>query len=292
MSTAFAQAVANGIMLGSLYGLVAVGLAIIFGVLKVPQFALGAHAMVGAYVVYVATAKLGINYWIALAAAAVILGIVGVLVHAFVFQPMSEGPGINMFIAAFGVLLILQSIALLIFGTQYFRVAPPIDGSISFLGIFLTPQRLIVILMTIVLIGGLHLFIMRTRTGICIRAVADNPVGAALVGIEVRKIGLTTMAVGSALAGIAGGLIAPIGVVYPTMGDLLIIKAFVVVVLAGMGSIRGAIAAGYALGLAESLGGMYVSLAYQDAMAFVLLLLVFLVRPQGIFGKTSSGSLT
>jgi branched-chain amino acid transport system permease protein len=292
MGIVFAQAVANGIMLGSLYGLVAVGLALIFGVLKVPQFALGAHAMIGAYVTYAATALLGVDYWIALVLAAVVLALVGVLVHAFVFQPMSEGPGINMFIAAFGVLLILQSVAVLLFGTRFYRVAPPIEGALLIFGVALTPQRLMVIVVTVALFAGLHLYIARTRTGACIRAVADNPVGAALVGIDVRRIGLTTMALGSALAGVAGGLIAPIGQVFPTMGDVLIIKAFVVVVLAGMGSIRGAIAAGYALGLAESLGGMYVSLAYQDAMAFILLLLVLLVRPQGLFGKSSSGALT
>ena len=106
-----------------------------------------------------------------------------------------------------------------------------------------------------------------------------------------RKL-LQNKLVVSALAGVAGGLIAPIGQVFPTMGDMLIIKAFVVVILAGMGSIYGAILAGYALGLSESLGGLYISLAYQDAMAFILLLLILLLRPQGFFGKPSSGGLT
>ena len=287
-----AQSIANGIMLGSLYGLVAIGLALIFGVLKIPQFALGAHAMVGAYVVYVATVPLGLNYWIALAIAALISGVIGMVVHALVFKPMSEGPGINMFIAAFGVLLVLQSLAILIFGTRYFRVAPPIEGVISIFGVFLTPQRLLVIVITLALIAALHIFIARTRIGMCIRAVADNPTGSRLVGIDVRLVGLVTVAAGSALAGVAGGLIAPIGQVFPTMGDMLIIKAFVVVILAGMGSIYGAILAGYALGLSESLGGLYISLAYQDAMAFILLLLILLLRPQGFFGKPSSGGLT
>lgn len=292
MSTVLAQTIANGVMLGSLYGLVAVGLAIIFGVLRIPQFALGAHAMVGAYVVYVVTVGLGLSYWLALIVAAAALGLLGILVHTLIFRPMSQGPGINMFIAAFGLLLILQSLAGTIFGTKYYRVPPPLDGSLSVFGIFLTPQRLILIIVTLALIASLHVFITRTRMGACIRAVADNPVGAALVGIDVGRVGLTTMALGSALAGIAGGLIAPIGQVYPTMGDLLIIKAFIVIVLAGMGSIRGAVVAGYALGLAESLGGLYVSLAYQDAMAFILLLLVLLIRPQGMFGRTSGAALT
>lgn len=292
MSTILAQGLANGIMVGSLYGLIAVGLALIFGVLGIPQFALGAHAMLGAYVVYVFTVSLGVNYWLALVAAAAALALLGLLVHALVFRPMSTGPGINMFIAAFGVLLMLQSMAILVFGTRYYRVPSPIEGSLSIFNIFVTPQRLMVIVVALLLIAGLHLFIMRTRTGAFIRAVADNPRGAAVVGIDVRKVGLTTMAIGSALAGIAGGLIAPIGQVYPAMGDLLIIKAFIVVVLAGMGSIYGAILAGYALGLAESLGGMYVSLAYQDAMAFVLLLAVLLVRPQGLFGRRANEGLT
>ncbi|MEI6114739.1 MAG: branched-chain amino acid ABC transporter permease [Burkholderiales bacterium] len=292
MSVVLAQSIANGVMLGSLYGLVAAGLALIFGVVGVPQFALGAFAMVGAYATYFCTTALGLNYWIALVIAGGFVGIVGVAVHAAVFRPMEKGPGVNMFIAAFGVLLMLQSLAILIFGTRYFRVAPPIGGSISFGGVFLTPQRLIVIIVALALIVSLHVLIMRTRLGACIRAVSDNPAGAAIVGINVGAVGLATMAIGSAMAGIAGGLIAPIGQVFPAMGDLLVIKAFVVVVLAGMGSIRGALISGYALGLAESLGGMYVSLAYQDAMAFVLLLLVLLLRPNGLFGKANGAGLT
>ena len=292
MSVVLAQSIANGVMLGSLYGLVAAGLALIFGVVGVPQFALGAFAMVGAYATYFCTTALGLNYWIALVIAGGFVGIVGVAVHAAVFRPMEKGPGVNMFIAAFGVLLMLQSLAILVFGTRYFRVAPPIGGSISFGGVFLTPQRLIVIVVALALIVSLHVLIMRTRLGACIRAVSDNPVGAAIVGINVGAVGLATMAIGSAMAGIAGGLIAPIGQVFPAMGDLLVIKAFVVVVLAGMGSIRGALISGYALGLAESLGGMYVSLAYQDAMAFVLLLLVLLLRPNGLFGKANGAGLT
>ncbi len=292
MSVVLAQSIANGVMLGSLYGLVAAGLALIFGVVGVPQFALGAFAMVGAYATYFCTTALGLNYWIALVIAGGFVGIVGVAVHAAVFRPMEKGPGVNMFIAAFGVLLMLQSLAILVFGTRYFRVAPPIGGSISFGGVFLTPQRLIVIVVALALIVSLHVLIMRTRLGACIRAVSDNPAGAAIVGINVGAVGLATMAIGSAMAGIAGGLIAPIGQVFPAMGDLLVIKAFVVVVLAGMGSIRGALISGYALGLAESLGGMYVSLAYQDAMAFVLLLLVLLLRPNGLFGKANGAGLT
>ena len=244
MSVVLAQSIANGVMLGSLYGLVAAGLALIFGVVGVPQFALGAFAMVGAYATYFCTTALGLNYWIALVIAGGFVGIVGVAVHAAVFRPMEKGPGVNMFIAAFGVLLMLQSLAILIFGTRYFRVAPPIGGSISFVGVFLTPQRLIVIIVALALIVSLHVLIMRTRLGACIRAVSDNPAGAAIVGINVGAVGLATMAIGSAMAGIAGGLIAPIGQVFPAMGDLLVIKAFVVVVLAGMGSIRGALISG------------------------------------------------
>lgn len=292
MSAAFAQAVANGIMLGSLYGIVAVGLALIFGVLKIPQFALGAHAMLGAYVVYVLAEQVGVGYWPALVGASIALAALGGLVHLFVFRPMSEGPAVNMFIAAFGLLLVLQSVAVIVFGTRYYRIPAPIEGVVSIFGVFLTPQRLILIGAAALLVVGLHFFIQKTRTGACIRAVADNPKGASLVGIEVRRVGAVTMAIGSALAGLGGGLIAPIGQIYPTMGDLLIIKAFVVVVLAGMSSIRGALVAGYALGLAESLGGMYLSLAYQDAMAFLLLLVVLLVRPNGLFSKSSSGGLT
>jgi branched-chain amino acid transport system permease protein len=156
---------------------------------------------------------------------------------------------------------------------------------INILGANLTMQRLLVVIIAVALMIAMHLFIRYTRLGAAIRASAQNPRGAVLCGIHTERIAGITMAIGSGLAGVAGALIGPIGMVYPSMGDTLIVKAFVITILGGMGSILGAILGGYILGLIEALGAMYISVDYKDAFAFAILVLVLAVRPQGLFGK-------
>lgn len=181
-----------------------------------------------------------------------------------------------------------ENFALLAFGSTYRRILSPFDRQVvHVLGASLTMQRLIVVVVAIATMVGLHLFIRFTALGTAIRAVAQNRRGALLCGIHTERIAGVTMALGSALAGVAGALVGPIAMVYPTMGETLIVKAFVITILGGMGSIVGAIVGGYILGLIEALGAMYVSVDYKDAFAFGLLVLVLTVRPQGLFGKAA-----
>ena len=281
----FIQQLANGVMLGSVYALVAAGVALIFGVLHIPQFALGAQAMLGAYLVFTMTVSLSVNYWLALAAAALIMAVFGAVAHRVVFDPIRSAPGINAFISAFGLLLVLESAAQIIWGASYRRVPSPLGGeTISILGASLTAQRILIILVALFVVLTLHLTIRRTTLGSTIRAVAQNPTGAAVVGINPRAVATLTMAIGSALAAIAGGLIAPISSVFPGMGELLIIKAFVITILGGMGSFTGAIAGGFLFGIVEALGAGYLSVDYKDAFGFVILVAVLAMRPQGLFG--------
>lgn len=273
-------------MVGSIYALIAMGVAMIYGVMNVPDFALGAKAMLGGYVAFLLTASFHQNYGVALFGSLVAIGVLGVGVERFIFRPLAGAPPINGFISSFGLLLIFENFALLAFGSSYRRIVSPFDSQvIQIFGANLTMQRLLVVVVAIAVMVGLHLFIRFTTLGTAIRAVAQNRRGALLCGIHTERIAGVTMAIGSALAGVAGGLVGPISMVYPSMGESLIVKAFVITILGGMGSIVGAIVGGYILGLIEALGAMYISVDYKDAFAFGLLVVVLTVRPQGLFGK-------
>lgn len=273
-------------MVGSIYALIAMGVAMIYGVMNVPDFALGAKAMLGGYVAFFMMASFNQAYGTALAASIIVLAIVGLGVERWIFRPVAKAPPINGFISAFGLLLVFENFALIAFGSSYRRILSPYDREmINILGANLTMQRLLVVIIAVALMIAMHLFIRYTRLGAAIRASAQNPRGAVLCGIHTERIAGITMAIGSGLAGVAGALIGPIGMVYPSMGDTLIVKAFVITILGGMGSILGAILGGYILGLIEALGAMYISVDYKDAFAFAILVLVLAVRPQGLFGK-------
>jgi branched-chain amino acid transport system permease protein len=275
-------------MVGSIYALIAMGVAMIYGVMNVPDFALGAKAMLGGYVAFFFTASFHQAYWVALAGSIVMLAILGLGVERLIFRPIAKAPPINGFISAFGLLLVFENFALIAFGSSYRRILSPYDRQvIHVFGASLTMQRLLVVLIAIVLMVALHLFIKFTALGTAIRAVAQNRRGALLCGIHTERIAGVTMAIGSALAGVAGALVGPVAMVYPSMGDTLIVKAFVITILGGMGSIFGAIVGGYILGLIEALGAMYISVDYKDAFAFAVLVLVLAVRPQGLFGKAA-----
>jgi branched-chain amino acid transport system permease protein len=276
------QQMANGIMAGSIYGLLAMSLALIVGVLDIPQFAFGAHAMLGAYVV---TLFAGQGYWLGVAVAIAALAVLGCVVQAAVFDPLRDADPATLFIAAFGLMMVLQGVALFVFGPDNKSVAPPFEGSINVLGASVTLQRLLVIVVTLLAVLALNFFLRNTSLGRSIRAAGQSRTGALVVGLSPRRIAFTTMALGSALAGLAGALIAPISQVYPEMSESLIIKAFIIIVLAGMGSLNGALIGGYIVGLSESFGSALVSLDFKDAYPLVLLVIILLVRPRGLFGK-------
>lgn len=278
----FAQILANGVMAGCVYGLIAASLALVFGVLEIPQFAFGAHAMIAAYALSFFS---GLGYFYGVMLAAVVALVLGGLVQLLVFEPLRNKPHANLFIAAFGLLLILQGVALNIFGPNPVVVNPPFTGVVDILGAKVTYHRILIVTGVLLIITLLNLFLYKTNTGRAIRAVGQNPFGADVVGISAKRIGILTMAIGSVLAGLAGSLLAPISQVYPTMGDALVLKAFIIVVMAGMGSINGALLAGLFIGIAESVGSSFLSPHLRDAYAVAFLIIVLIFKPSGIFGK-------
>jgi branched-chain amino acid transport system permease protein len=221
----------------------------------------------------------GVNYWLAMAGSAVAVAILSMLADRLVFHPLRNAPQLHDMIAAIGILLFLEAGAQALWGADFHRMPTPYGQLVDVFGLTAPLQRLLIIVAAFGLVGVLHLFLTRTVTGSTIIAMAQNPEGAALVGINATRVTLLVFAISGALAAIAATLYAPINLVYPSMGNLVITKAFVIIILGGMGSFPGAILGGLIIGMAESFGGFYV---------FVLLVVILSIRPQGLFAAKAA----
>ncbi len=281
----FLQQVFNGIMLGSTYAIVALGLTLVFGILNIPNFAHGHLYMLGAYISFTLITLFGFGYWAALIASTIGLGLVGVVMERVVYRPLRDQPHINSFISAIGALMILENGVMAIWGPEGQRIPDPYPNPIVLFGITMTLQRLLLILITLALIALLQLFLKKTTLGSTIEAVAQDREGAMLVGISVNRVSSMTFAISTATAATAACLVAPIFIISPSMGALLGMKAFIICILGGLGSVPGAIFGGLMLGMIEALGGGYVSAAYKDVYAFGALILILAVKPTGLFGR-------
>lgn len=282
----FLQQVANGIMIGGIYGLMALGLTLIYGVLYIPNFALGHQAMIGAYVTFFLVSLYRVNYFLSVVVAMAALALLGVVLERLAFRPIKDAPHVNGFIVAFGLLFVLESAALVAWGATYRKIETVYDRQVlTVLGTRLPLQRVLVVVAVVIVIVAMQLFLKRTRAGSALRAVAQQREAALLVGIDANRVASLTMAVGSALGAAAGGLIGPVILVFPTMGSMMIVKAFVIIVLGGMGSVVGAIVGGFLLGLVESLAAGFISPSFKDLYAFLFLVVVLAIRPTGLFGQ-------
>ncbi len=281
----FFQQVLNGLTLGSIYGLVALGLTLVYGILHVPNFAHGALYMVGAYVSYITMVDFGVNYWVAMLLAAVAVALLAVLCERLVFNPLRHAPPIHDKIAAIGIMLFLEALVQMQWGAEFRRMPTPYTEILDIAGMTIPAQRVLIIAGAFSLMAVLHLFLKKTMTGSTIVAMAQNREGAFLVGIDANRVAMMTFAISGALAAVGATLFAPINLVYPAMGHLLIMKAFVIIILGGMGSIPGAIIGGLIIGFAEAFGGFYISTDYKDIIAFALLVVILSIKPTGLFSK-------
>lgn len=279
----FLQQVLNGLTLGGIYSLVALGLTLVYGIMQVPNFAHGAFYMVGAFIAYHLMTKAGLNYWLAMAGAAAVVALLAALAERIVFQPLRGTTELHPMIAAIGLLLFLEAGAQALWGADFLRMPTPYGGIVEWGGMTAPVQRLLIIAGAFTLMIALHLFLTRTVSGATILAMAQNREGASLVGIDANRVAMLTFAISGALAAVAATLYAPINLVYPAMGDLVITKAFVIIILGGMGSVPGAIVGGLIIGCAEAFGAFYVSTDYKDIIAFVLLVVILSLRPEGLF---------
>jgi branched-chain amino acid transport system permease protein len=227
----------------------------------------------------------GGHYLMGILAGMLLIAVIAVVMEWLVFRPLESGPHVAGFIGALGLFLVLENSALIWFGEQYRIIRSPYTMIPVQIGpIMLNAQRLLVLFSGIAISVSAYLFLRKTRIGKQIRAVSQNKDAATLIGIDSNMVNITAFALSGVLAAAAGGLVSPMSLVAPSMGMMPITKAFVVVVLGGMGSIPGAIFGGFLLGLVESLGAGYISSAYKDCFAFGLLVLVLMIKPSGLFG--------
>jgi branched-chain amino acid transport system permease protein len=285
----FVQSIVSGILTGSLYAMIGVGLTVIFGVMRIINMAHGDMVMLGMYGSFLALTFLKIDPFLSIIIWIPVAFLIGVFIYRFLLKNIVPAGELNTLLYTAGLSLFIANLVLLIGTGDYrtiklkyaimplrpFGIAVPIPLAIAF-G------------MAILITIALYWFLVRTDTGRAIRATSQEPEAAALMGVNVDRMAIVTFALGTALACGAGVLLAPSLYLYPTVGEILVAKCFVIVVLGGLGSVPGAIAGGLLLGVAESLGAVYVSVAYKDAIGLVMFLLVLLFRPSGLFGVGKS----
>jgi branched-chain amino acid transport system permease protein len=281
------QYVFNGLIVGCSYALIAVGLTAIFGLMEIANFAHGQFYMLGAYFSYWLTRVVGLDFWTGLVTSIIGVMLVGIILERTLFRILRGASLSSSVLATIALSIFLENLALNVWGPRPQKILSPFEtGSIEFLGIFTTPERLLMLFVTVLIVILLHLGLRHTQTGKAIRATFQQREAAALVGIDIDRLYTLTFAIGAGLAALAGVLLGTIFVVQPSMGGIATLKAFVVVTLGGISSFAGGIAGGLVLGLAESFGAI-IAPAYKDAVGFILVMLVLLYKPDGLFGKWS-----
>lgn len=279
------QTLANGLVMGAIYALVAVGLALIFGVLDIVNFSHGELYMAGAMFTWFFAERLGLGYLASIPAT--LLLAVGMALLIFWLVRQTAGQIERSVIITLGVAMILQNGAMLIWtATPKEVVYEPLFGLVELGPIVMPKARLMVLAAAAACIAGLFLFLQNSHTGRTIRAVAQNPRAALMVGIRPNRATLIAVVLGIVLAAVAGILLAPVYSVHPMMGQGFIVKIFAIVIIGGLGSLVGAVAVAFALGVFESLMVMHVSMATVEVMTFAAMILVLLLRPQGLFSRT------
>jgi branched-chain amino acid transport system permease protein len=279
-----AQILTNGLMSGLVYVLMALGFTLIFGIMRIVNFAHGELYMVGAFIVLLLFGTLGLNYYLTVVLAAVGTGLLGAVLERLFLKPF-VGRELNGMIMALGIAITLQAVVNIASGPEEKSVPRPVSGVLD-LGVAVIPyDRLMVGAATIVLLGCFWAFFQFTRWGLAMRAVALDAEVAALQGVQPRLIHPLAFGIGSMLAGAAGALMAPIYTVFPYMGELPMLKAFIVVILGGLGSIPGAVIGGLLLGIVESVFATLYNSTIATMAAFVMVMLILLVRPRGLMGR-------
>lgn len=276
----------NGLVLGSMYALMASGLSLTWGSLKMLNFAHGEFYMLGGYAIYFLFAVLGFPAPLAVLLAMAVVMVVGAFVEQLVINPLLDKPGweVSPIIATLGISIFLQNFALRAWGERFKNVPYYANGTLVVSGIRVAEQRVIILMVAVLVILIGAVLLKRTRLGMALRATAQDRDAAMLMGINVRAVYTWTVAISAALAALAASMLAPIFSVNPWMGLSLLLKAFVVCVLGGLGSLEGAILGSVLLGTAESLTVVFWSSEWQDVIAFVLLLVVLWFRPSGLIG--------
>ncbi|XVH31658.1 branched-chain amino acid ABC transporter permease [Haloferacaceae archaeon DSL9] len=277
------QLIVFGLLLGGIYGLVALGLTMIFGVMDVINFAHGALMVLSMYIVWYAAETFGVNPFAMIPVAVLVLFAVGVAIHLATIAPIMDAPQENQLIVTFGVLLIIVSAVEILFSPNPRSLDLGL-GSIGVGGVFIPQGQLYALVLAITTMVATWLFLKRTRLGRAIRGTADNREGAKFVGINVERIDYLTFGIGAALAGLAGAAIPLFQRFDPYIGDAYLINAFVIVVLGGLGSFPGAFLGGMIIGFVQVFGVFFLPGSSYQIVIFLIFILVLLLKPEGLLG--------
>ncbi len=282
----FFQQVANGLVNGMGYVLIAVGLTLVFGVLRIVNFAHGEFYMLGAFATFFVMTLLRVPYLAAVVLATALVAGVGVIGNQFLFRPLRREHEFTILMVSLGLSLVLANGGEVLFGADPKNIPSPyVDTPVEIGPVFLTWQRIMVIGAAALLMAIVYLFIRYTTMGKMMQATAQNREGAALTGVNIDWVHTYTFALACGLAAASGAMLGPTAIIFPTIGEWAVLKAFIVVVLGGLGSMGGAVAGGLILGIVEALGAQYISIAFKDAIGYAIIIIVLLWRPQGLFAK-------
>lgn len=280
----FLQHCVNALVLGGTYALLGIGLTLIFGIMRVVNFTHGELYTFGAYMAFVLGSLLGLDFFLSLLLAATLGVALGAVIEFVLLRPLKGADIDTTMLVMIGAGIAMQASEQLTWGGVAKMVPHPFPPDPLVVGpVAVAPVRLFVLAVAVALLVAFYLLINRTRLGVAMRATFQDPDTASLMGVNKGLMFTLTFAIGSGLAAIAGALLAPIFLVYPTMGDLVSLKAFAIVILGGLGNIAGASIGGFVLAFVEEFGAGYLSSGYRDAMGFLLIIAVLILRPQGLF---------
>ncbi|MYN12709.1 branched-chain amino acid ABC transporter permease [Pusillimonas sp. TS35] len=281
----FIQLLINGLLLGGAYTIISLGLTLIFGVVRVVNFAHGEFLMIGMYMVYLLAANIGIHPYAGLVPIAIILFALGALTQKVIIEPLLDADESIQIFATVGLSTMLLNLALVVFGANVFRASVETGITpISVGGYTMVSGQILTFLVAIGLAVLLHIFMHRTYLGRALRAVAQHRYAAMLMGVNVKHVYIIAFGLGTAFVGIAAGLLAPQYPVFPTVGTYFVLTAFVIVVLGGMGSLYGAVAGSMIIGIVDTLAGYYIAPDLKEVVYFGIFLLILVVKPNGLFG--------
>jgi branched-chain amino acid transport system permease protein len=280
------QIIANGFLLGGLYAVVAMGFSIVWGVMNLINLAHGAFIMIGAYITFWLFQLWGIDPFLSIPVSMTLLFCIGYLIQRYVINLVVKAQVFMTLILTFGLEILIMNLSTLAWTGNYRSVTTSYSGGNIEVGFLIIPYvRLAIFLIAVIITVGLYLFMSRTKVGNAIKATSLDKEAAQLVGVNIGKTYALTFAIGGALAGAAGSLLAIISAISPYMGGPYTLKAFVICILGGLGSIVGLIIGGTVIGMAESVGTITLGPGYTDAISFIIMVIILAARPEGILGK-------
>ena len=289
MIAALAEQVVNGLMIGSIYVLIALGMVLIYGVMHVLNFAHGVLFMVGGYLCHFFFTRLTGSYTLAVVLSMAALALIGVAIERSVFRPL-QGNLRNQVIASLGLILAIENLVIALWGPNALQMKTFATEYLVSMGELRFPlQHLLIIVITALVVAAMFAFLKWSKFGTALRATSQDRNAAMVVGIPVERVDMASFALGTALAALGGALVGPLFLVFPLMGDAPMVKGLAGILLGGMGSVPGAVVGGLIIGIAESVSTLFLPTDYRDSIAFAIMVLILLVRPRGLFGQRVRG---